>query len=114
MNYIPIGKYQVIKNMANNGNKDADKFLSNFMNMNEMEMRKALINLDLDKPKICSLIDFLVDDENEAIDGYDNAMKLISNSDLDEKAKQKYLGQFEYIKNDEIEHIEILKKLREI
>lgn len=112
MNYIPVGKYKTIKKMADDGNEMADKFLKNFMNMSEEEMRKFLIHLELDKPKVCSLIDFLIDDENEAVTGYDNGMKLISNSDLSDKVKKEYLKQFEYIKNEEMEHLDILRKLR--
>lgn len=57
-----------------------------------------------------SLIEFiksLIEDENEAIEGYDKTILYVANSEIDRNA----LHVLEEIKNDEIRHIKMLKEL---
>lgn len=68
---------------------------NNLNNLNECDYKQA--------------VDFLVDDENEAIAGYDRIIQLFENSD--EPNKDLIIKDLKKIKADEYEHIEILKSL---
>ena len=54
----------------------------------------------------------MIKDENEAIDGYDKQIKLVQNSNLDENKKIIIINTLQHIKEEELEHIEELKKLK--
>ena len=57
-------------------------------------------------------IDFLVKDEEEAIDGYEKAkVEIGTNPELDEQEKEKIFDTLEHIKGEEAEHIEELEDL---
>ena len=57
-------------------------------------------------------IDFLVKDEEEAIDGYEKAkVEIEANPELDEQEKEKIFGTLDHIKGEEAEHIEELEEL---
>lgn len=57
-------------------------------------------------------IDFLVKDEEEAIDGYEKAkVEIEANPELDEQEKEKIFDTLEHIKGEEAEHIEELEEL---
>jgi hypothetical protein len=64
---------------------------------------------DRDYPK-CN--DFLIKDENEAVEGYNDAILGIANSDL--KYKKEIMKQYREIHDDEIDHINKLKSIRKL
>lgn len=55
------------------------------------------------------IIDFLVKDELEAIDGYIGAINKIKESDVPNK--EEVIAKLESIKKDEYDHIEILQNI---
>ena len=127
MKYISdMKKLAKIKEMAQNGDEQAKDFLFNFMEMNDEEANKYLANIAVEIPKIDqekidtnqedkdwkSIIEALIQDENEAIDGYDKAIKYLSNANfVDDVIKTAYLEKLNHIKNEEIEHIKELKEV---
>ena len=54
-------------------------------------------------------IELLIEDENEAVSGYDKSILLFNNGDREDK--DKIIAELQKIRADEIEHIEMLKKL---
>ena len=58
-------------------------------------------------------IDFLIEDEYEAIDGYDKAISKIMRMDLGDAAKKGVIADLEEIRRDEFEHVEKLKRMKE-
>lgn len=70
-------------------------------------------NEESHEENIDDVLDFLIKDENEAIDGYDKAIKFVVNCDkIEGVVKQAYLDKLNHIKNEELEHIEELKALK--
>lgn len=56
-------------------------------------------------------IDFLISDENEAIDGYNKVLAKLDNYDLSEEEKASYEAVLNHIIKEEQEHIEELTKV---
>lgn len=57
-------------------------------------------------------ISFLIEDENEAIDGYDGAIKLFNdNQEIDSDTRELILSKLQHIKDEELEHIRELKDI---
>lgn len=56
-------------------------------------------------------IDFLIEDEYEAIDGYDKAISKIMRMDLGDAVKKGVIADLEEIRRDEFEHVEKLKRI---
>ncbi len=115
MKYInDINKLKQIQKMAKNGDKKAKDFLFNFMEMSDEEANKYLsqiaINDEENKKDWKSIIEDLIKDENEAIDGYNKAIKYLVNSRLE---NNKVLNVLEHIKEEELEHIKELKEILE-
>lgn len=54
-------------------------------------------------------IQFLIEDENEAVNGYDKVILLVENGSADKTI----LDKLHNIRADELEHIEILKSILE-
>lgn len=112
MKYLENDKYNKIKELASQGDEKAKDFLFNFMDLSEEEANDYLSGLavgeekDLDFKKI---IKALIDDENEAIDGYDRAIKYVTNSEMEDK--EKIIEVLQHIKEEELEHIEELKEM---
>lgn len=121
MNFISdLDKLKKIKEMASNGDEKAKNFLFTFMDMPDEEANAFLAEISVEKEpeqaqpvkeELKQIVEALVKDENEAIDGYDKAIKFIANSDLPELVKTAYIGKLEHIKAEEIEHIEELKEI---
>ena len=125
MNYISdLKKYNKIKEMADSGDEQAKNFLFSFMDMSDEEANAYLSKIAVEEPKqeeqveqpeekedLKSIVKALIDDENEAIDGYDKAIKFVTNSDMPELIKTAYLEKLNHIKDEEIEHIEELKEI---
>lgn len=127
MKYInDFNKLKKIKEMAQNGDEKAKDFLFNFMNMNDDEANEYLAGIAIDVPEIDqnnidtgqedndwkSIIEDLIKDENEAIDGYDKAIKFLSNANFaDDVVKTAYLQKLQHIKDEEIKHIQDLKEI---
>ena len=114
MNFIKDQKkLSKIKEMAKNGDEKAKDFLFNFMEMSDDEANDYLSSIAVEEKgnvgDFKSIIEVLIDDENEAIDGYDKAIKFIVNSN--EEDKDKKLKILEEIKNDELDHIKKLKEM---
>lgn len=57
-------------------------------------------------------LDFLIEDENEAIDGYVNAIELFTS--MEEDKKKIIIKQLEHIKEEEEEHIRELEELKKV
>lgn len=114
MKYInDLNKLKQIQEMAKNGDEKAKDFLFNFMEMSDEEANEYLsqiaINDEGNEKDWKSIIEDLIADENEAIDGYDKAIKYLVNSKLE---NSKVLDVLEHIKEEEIKHIEELKEIR--
>lgn len=54
-------------------------------------------------------VNFLIEDENEAISGYDKIILLVENGNRPDK--KEILQKLHKIRKDELEHIEILKTI---
>ena len=108
-------KYNKIKEMASNNDEKAKDFLFNFMEMSDEEANEYLSQIAIDdegnQEDWKSIIEDLIADENEAIDGYDKAIKYLINSNVEDKDKK--LDVLKHIKDEEIEHIEELKEIIE-
>lgn len=60
-------------------------------------------------------ISFLIEDENEAIDGYDGAIKLFNdNQEIDSDTRELILSKLQHIKDEELEHIRELKDISKL
>lgn len=112
MRFIPKEKYSIINELSKKGDEKAKDFLSRFMEMEDDEANNYLSSLQIDDNEIKNGYDFLIKDENEAIDGYDKQIKLVQNSDIDERKKIVIINTLQHIKEEELEHIEELKKLK--
>lgn len=118
-----LNKFNKIKELASQGDEKAKDFLFNFMEMSDEEANAYLSSIATEEEKPAqeeteegkedwkAIVKALIQDENEAIDGYDKAIKFISNADLPQLIKNAYLEKLEHIKNEEIEHIEELKEI---
>lgn len=127
MKYISdLKKLAKIKEMAQGGDEKAKDFLFNFMDMDDEEANQYLASIAIEVPEIDqenidtnqedqdwkSIIEDLIKDENEAIDGYDKAIKYLSNANFaDDVVKTAYLEKLNHIKDEEIEHIKELKEI---
>lgn len=127
MKYISdMKKLAKIQEMAKSGDEQAKDFLFSFMEMDDEEANQYLASIAIEVPEIDqenvdtnqedqdwkSVIEALIQDENEAIDGYDKAIKYLSNANFaDDVVKTAYLEKLNHIKNEEIEHIEELKEI---
>ena len=127
MNYISDArKLAKIQEMAKNGDEKAKDFLFSFMDMDDTEANEYLASIAIDIPEIdqqnvdtnqedqdwTQIIEDLIKDENEAIDGYDKAIKYLSNANFaDDVVKTAYLQKLNHIKDEEIEHIKELKEI---
>lgn len=127
MNYISDArKLAKIQEMAKNGDEKAKDFLFSFMDMDDTEANDYLASIAIDVPEIdqenidtnqedqdwTQVIEDLIKDENEAIDGYDKAIKYLSNANfVDDVVKTAYLEKLNHIKDEEIEHIKELKEI---
>ena len=127
MKYISdMKKLAKLKEMAQNGDEKAKDFLFNFMEMDDEEANQYLATIAVEIPEIDqenidtnqedqdwkSIVEALIQDENEAIDGYDKAIKYLSNANFaDDVVKTAYLEKLNHIKAEEIEHIKELKEI---
>lgn len=130
MKYInDFKKLEKINEMAKNGDEQAKDFLFNFMEMDDEAVNDYLSSIAIDVPdenKIDQenintqqedvdwkgIVEALIKDENEAIDGYDKAEKYLANSNfVDDVVKTSYLEKIRHIKDEEIEHINELKEI---
>ena len=111
MKYIKYDKYAKIKELADNGDQKAKDFLFNFMQMSDEEANQYLseIATDNETSDYAKIIQDLIADENEAIDGYDKAIKYLAN--IDKENKEEIIKKLEEIKADEMQHIEDLKRM---
>lgn len=114
MNFIKDNKkFSKIKEMAQNGDEKAKDFLFNFMEMSDDEANEYLSQIAVEdkgnEKDFKAIIEDLIADENEAIDGYDKAIKFLVNSNIE--GKDKLLDVLEHIKDEEIEHIKELKEI---
>lgn len=57
-------------------------------------------------------VDTLIDDEYEAVDGYNKAISEISRMDIGDAVKRGVIADLEGIRKDEYDHIEILKRIK--
>jgi len=64
---------------------------------------------NIDREDYIKSINFLIEDENEAISGYDKIILLVENGD--KPNKQEIINKLHKIRRDELEHIEILKSI---
>lgn len=118
MRYISdLGKLARVKELASQGDEKAKDFLFDFMEMSDEEANAYLSSIAVEDEKqkseedLKSIVKALIDDENEAIDGYDKAIKFITNADIPDLVKTAYLEKLNHIKSEEVEHIEELKEI---
>ena len=127
MKYISdMRKLSKIREMAKGGDERDKDFLFTFMEMDDEEANAYLASIAIDVPEIDqenvntnqedadwkAIIEDLIKDENEAIDGYDKAIKYLSNANFtDDVVKTAYLEKLNHIKDEEIEHIKELKEI---
>lgn len=116
MKYIDIEKYNKIKELANNGDEKAKDFLFNFMEMedekaNEFLSQIAVSDEEVKKDDFKDIIEFLINDELEAINGYDKAILFLASAEIPDIAKNEYKAKLEEIRQEELKHIEELKGL---
>ena len=127
MKYInDARKLAKIQEMAKNGDEKAKDFLFSFMEMDDKEANDYLASIAIDVPEIDQenvntgqededwrrIIEDLIKDENEAIDGYDKAIKYLANANfVDDVVKTAYLQKLNHIKDEEVEHINELKEV---
>jgi hypothetical protein len=108
MKYIAPDKAKKLYDMAKGGDKSASDFLMGYMDMSDDEANAKLAQLTGEKGDdgLKSTVEFLIQDEEEAIDGYDKAIRLFKTSGLDTKV-------LEEIRADEFEHVGKLQDLCE-
>lgn len=128
MNYISdLKKLAKIKEMAQGGDEGAKDFLFRFRDMDDEQTNAYLASIAVEEePQIDqtnvntaqedydwkSVVQGLIEDENEAIDGYDKAIKYITNANfVDEVVRTAYVEKLNHIKNEELEHIKELKEI---
>ena len=120
MNYIEPKKLQRVRELAQGGDQKAKDFLFTFMEMDDKDANEYLASIatetdpKLEEPtekQLPQVIEALIKDENEAIDGYDKAIKFVTNSNLPSLIKTAYIDKLQKIKDEEIEHIEELKEI---
>ena len=103
--------FDKIKDLAKSGDTKAQDFLFSFMEMSDEDANAYLSSIAVDEKKIdiTGAIEFLIKDENEAIDGYDRAIKLVENSNITNKVK--IISVLNDIKKEELKHIKELKEI---
>lgn len=113
MRYInDFKKLDKIQKMAKNGDKKAKEFLFNFMDLTDEQVNDYLSSIVVnDEEEIQegfnNILEDLIKDENEAIDGYDKAIKYLSNFN----PNSSFIERLNHIKEEEIEHIKELKEM---
>lgn len=112
MDFINTKKYSKIKEMADAGDERAKEFLFDFMEMSDEDANAFLAGIDIEPEQNVEeewkqVIEALIEDENEAIDGYDKAIKYLVNVE----DNKKFVDILNDIKEQEIEHIQKLKEL---
>ncbi len=109
--------YDIIRNNALKGNTYMENLLRNLPNMSQEELNNKLTRLKkFSEEDYIESINFLIDDENEAINGYDTIILFISNLDeksMDNEIKNSIIKILTFIKDEEIKHIEYLKNIRD-
>ena len=109
--------YNRIKENALKGNTYMENLLRNLPNMSQEELNDKLTKLQqFSVEDYKESINFLIKDENEAINGYDTIILFISNlgeENISNETKDSILKILTFIKNEEIKHIEYLKNTRD-
>jgi rubrerythrin len=111
---MPLSKEQLsaVYDKINAGDKEAMKFIVDYPSMSDEEANSYLAKLAISgKKTIMDLIlmnEFLIKDENEAINGYDKAI-LLARALGNKEAEALY----ETIKQQELNHIEMLTDLND-
>jgi rubrerythrin len=110
MKYIAPDKAKKLYDMAKGGDKSASDFLMGYMDMSDDEANAKLAQLTGEKGDggLKSTVEFLIEDEEEAIDGYDKAIRLAQAQKQDGAVKV-----FEEIRKDEFDHVAKLQNLKE-
>lgn len=98
-------KYEKIYNLANKGDKDACYFLSNFLEMEEDKVNEYLNSIE-ENNSVNDILNFLIKDEIDAINGYTNAIRNLKELGVE---NSELYSKLDYIIKDEQEHIDILK-----
>lgn len=104
MKYIKPEDY---KKLTKVNTEESRNFMANYMDMPDEEANEALAKIlgELSKKDNDDMIEFLIKDEGEAIDGYDKAIKAW-------KAQSKDTKVLEAIKADEYRHVSDLQGLK--
>ena len=111
---MALSKEQLAKinEKVSSGDKEAMKFIVDYPSMSEEEANAYLAKIAViptpnqSKEDLISMNEFLIKDENEATNGYDKGILLAENCG-NKKAQTIY----ETIKNQELDHINLLKEL---
>ena len=97
--------YDQICNLANKGDEKACYFLSNFLEMEDDKVSEYLNSIESEN-SVNSVLNFLIQDEIDAIKGYTNAIRNLKEIGVENK---ELYSKLDYIIKDEQEHIDILK-----
>ena len=110
MKYIAPDKAKRLSDMAKGGDASAADFLMGYMDMPDDEANEKLAKLTGDKGDggMKSAVEFLIQDEEEAIDGYDKAIRLAQTQKQEQAVKA-----FEEIRKDEFSHVAKLQGIKE-
>lgn len=103
MKYIKPADYKKIVDKIHSGDESARKFLAGYMSMSDDEANKALAEIVGDRNS--DTIKFLIQDEFEAIQGYDKAI-------MQYRSLGKDTATLEKIKEEETKHVEMLKGIK--
>lgn len=104
MAYLKKSVLDLIKTKATNGDERAKKLLLNLPSLDSSSLQKEVNELT---PREERGIDFLIDDELEAIKGYEKEKSKLSIDKADIKKI------YDFIINEEQKHIKYLKLIKE-
>lgn len=100
-------------NDVSSDSPDYEEYVQEFKNMfpdEEIPEKKEKIEEVKEEENPLSM-QKLIDDESEAIEGYDKKVLEITNLDMDETLKMGIIAELTQIKNEEIRHLNSLKEL---
>ena len=98
-------------NGIHEGDEEYQSYVDEYRKENPEES-EIEIETELKPENLMEKIKLLIDDEVEAIKGYDEAIVMAATGEYSDSEKKGILAIFEEIKKDELEHIEKLQRLK--
>lgn len=93
---------------------DYEEYVQEFNNMfpnEKVEVKKEAEEEELPPEEVAFDMQKLIEDESEAIEGYDKKILEITNMDMDQTLKMGIIAELTQIKNEEIRHLNSLQEL---